>query len=131
MKKNIIILISSIIVFILCMLILIFLWHSAKKNNTQIVGEFSLTDYQWEIQTFSTEQNVGYVKDKTYAINSAKQLWLEKYNIDISNKKIRVSFDSIESCWHVYTIQSPNVVGGVFHAIIHENGDVLAVWPED
>lgn len=65
MKKNIIILISSIIVFILCMLILIFLWHSAKKNNTQIVGEFSLTDYQWEIQTFSTEQNVGYVKDKT------------------------------------------------------------------
>ena len=45
--------------------------------------------------------------------------------------KIEVAYDSKEECWHVYSTQSPNVLGGVLHTIIQKNGEVLAVWSDD
>ena len=113
------------------MLSLLFLLHGPEEYNMVKVKTFCLTDYRWEIQTFSTDQNVGEVNDQNIAIKYAKSLWVEKYSVDIPKRKIEVAYDSKEECWHVYSTQSPNVVGGVLHAIIHKNGGVLAVWSED
>lgn len=131
MKKKHVILIVIVVVCIGGLLSLLFLLHGAEVFNTVKVKSFSLTQYQWEIQTFSTEQNVGEVTDQSIAIKDAKSLWLEKYSVDIPKRKIEVAYDSNEECWHVYSTQQSNMVGGVLHAIIHKNGDVLAVWSDD
>lgn len=99
--------------------------------NTPKVETFCLTKYQWEIQTFSTEQNIGEVNDKNVAIKNAKSLWLKKYGVEISEKKIEVAYDTKEECWHVYGMLSSNTLGGVLHALIRKNGDLLAVWIDD
>ena len=44
---------------------------------------------------------------------------------------IEIAYDSQNECWHVKSVSSPNVLGGVTHVIVHNNGDVLAVWGED
>ena len=71
------------------------------------------------------------MNDENVAIKNAKSLWLKKYNIDIPEKKIKVAYDSREECWHVYGTLSPNNLGGVLHAIMQKNGDLLAVWIDD
>lgn len=110
---------------------MLFLLHRPEESTTPKVETFCLTKYQWEIQTFSTDQNIGEVNDKNVAIKNAKSLWFEKYSVDIPERKIEVAYDSKEECWHVYGALSPNTLGGVLHAIIQKNGDVLAVWSDD
>ena len=130
MKKIHVILIVIVLVCIGGLLSLLFLLHGPEEFNTVKVKTFCLTEYQWEIQTFSTDQNVGEVNEKNVAIEKAKALWLEKYNVDIPEKKVKVAYDPKEECWHVYSTLSPNALGGVLHAIIQKSGD-LVVWSED
>ena len=127
MKKIYVIVIVIVLVFMGGLLSLLFLFHGPEEFNTLKVKTFSLTEYQWETQTCSTEQNVGEVSDQNIAIEKAKSLWLEKYSVDIPKRKIEVAYDSKEECWHVYSTQSSNMLGGILHTIIHKNGDILAV----
>lgn len=135
MKKTIIVLgITGVILTVIGGLIIIF----SNVKNQPYVGEFSLAEYQWEIETFSLDKNVGQVDDKNVAIEKAKSLWLEKYGIDngqqynfISGRKIEVSYDFKEECWHIYGTLQPNTLGGVPHSIIRKSGEVLAVWIDD
>ena len=131
MTRKHVVLIVLVLVCIGGILSLLFLAHGSEESNTSKVETFCLTKYQWEIQTFSEDQNVGEVNDENVAIKNAKSLWLKKYNIDIPEKKIKVAYDSREECWHVYGTLSPNNLGGVLHAIMQKNGDLLAVWIDD
>lgn len=131
MKRKYVILLILALAVIGGALSILFLLQNQKESNVPDVGIFDLTKYQWEIQTFSTDKNVGEINKKNVAINHAKLLWLEKYNIDIHEKKIEVDFDPKEECWHIQSTSSPNTLGGVLHAIIQKNGDVLAVWIDD
>lgn len=101
-----------IVIVLVCiggLLSLLFLLHGPEEFNTVKVKTFYLTEYQWEIQTFSTDQNVGEVTDQSIAIKNAKSLWLEKYSVDIPKRKIEIAYDSKEECWHVYSTQSSNI----------------------
>ena len=130
MKRKHIILIVLVLVFTGGMLSLLLLHRSVEPNKPK--GEtFCLSEYQWEIQTYSIEQNVGEVKGKNVAIKIAKSLWLEKYGVDLPEKKIKVAYDTEEECWHVYSTPSPNTLGSVLHVIIQKNGNLLAVWIDD
>ncbi len=102
------------------------------------VGEFSLVKYQWEIENFSSDKNVGKVDNPSIAIEKAKELWIEKFSAingqpynPINGRKIEVSYDSEEECWHINGTLPPNTLGGVPHAIIRKNGEVVAVWHDD
>ena len=130
MKRKHVILIIFILICIGGLLSVTFLFHRLEESNIPQIETFCLTEYQWEIQTFSTDQNVGEVNEKNVAIEKAKALWLEKYNVDIPEKKVKVAYDPKEECWHVYSTLSPNALGGVLHAIIQKSGD-LVVWSED
>jgi len=131
MKTKLIILFVLFLVFIGGWLSLLFLLYRTVEPNLPKGETFCLTKYQWEIQTFSTEQSVGEVDNKNIAIKKAKSLWLEKYSVEIPEKKIKVAYDTKEECWHVYGTLSPNALGGVLHAIIRKNGDLLAIWIDD
>lgn len=107
-------------------------------KNQPYVDEFNLATYQWEIETFPLDKNVGQVDDKNVAIEKAKSLWLEKYGIDngqlynfTNGRKIEVAYDFKEECWHIYGTLPPNTLGGVPHSIIRKSGEVLASWIDD
>jgi len=131
MKKNAFALIILVLIAIGGFLSLLFLLQRDNDSAAQNIGTFDLTKYQWEVQSFSTNNNIGEVKDKSAAINEAKSLWLEKYNIDAHERNVEVFYDSKEECWHVCGALSPDKLGGDLHAIIRKNGDVLAVWIDD
>ena len=111
------------------------LFTSKKPPN---VEEFSLSSYQWEIENFPSDKNVGQVDDANTAIEKAQELWLEKYSIvngqtynPINGRKIEVSYDSENDCWHINGTLPPKSGGGVPHAIIQRDGKVTAVWHDD
>ncbi len=93
------------------------------------MGEFNLSQYQWELETFPSNSNIGQIKDANDAIKKAESLWSGKYDTSTC-EGIEIAYDSQNECWHVKSVSSPNVLGGVLHVIVHNNGDVLAVWGE-
>ena len=108
------------------------------SNKSYNIKEFSLLNYQWEIETFPSDKNVGQVDDASTAIEKAKELWFEKFSMigentynPINGRKIEVSYDSKEECWHVNGTLQKNTLGGVPHAIIRKNGEGLAIWYDD
>lgn len=111
---------------------IVMLFNSKKQSA---VGEFTLTKYQWEIENFPSDKNVGQVNDSNTAIEKAKELWIEKFSTaggkpynPINGKKIEVSYDSEKECWHINGTLSSNVDGAVPQALIQKDGEVLAVW---
>lgn len=104
-------------------------------NKYPTVLEFNLVDYEWEATTFSSEKNVGEVNDAKTAIKKAEGLWIEKFSDingepynPINGRKIEVSFDSKNECWHINGTLASNMLGSVPHALIKKNGNVIAVW---
>ena len=89
MTRKHVVLIVLVLVCIGGLLSLLFLAHGSEESNTSKVETFCLTKYQWEIQTFSEDQNVGEVNDENVAIKNAKSLWLKKYNIEIGRASCR------------------------------------------
>lgn len=115
--------------------VIIMQFHSKKQTD---VGTFELTKYQWEIENFPSDKNVGQVNDSDTAIEKAKELWIEEFSVidgkpynPINGRKIEVSYDSDEECWHINGTLKPDTLGGVPHAIIRKNGNVIAVWHDD
>ena len=132
MKSKYIVLIMLVVFVVIGgMLSMLFLLQQSKASKAPDVGVFAITEYQWEIENFPVDKNVGQVNDKNVGIEKAKYLWLEKYGISINERKIEVSYDFKEECWHIYGILPPNTLGGVPHSIIRKSGEVLAVWIDD
>ena len=99
------------------------------------IGKFNIEKYQWEIENFPLDKNIGEVNDADTAIEKAKKLWIENYGTvndqpydPIQGREIEVFFDNDNDCWLVKTVLPSNVKGSVPHAIIQKNGTVMAVW---
>ena len=104
---------------------------STNLQNSEI-NSFDLSSYQWEIENFPYDKNVGKVENKDVAIEKAIELWSEKYGDRFFNEnEFDVSYNSKDSCWHIRGILNPNQLGGMPHAIIRESGEVVAVWMDD
>jgi hypothetical protein len=136
MRKNRFVILIAIGIALIVIGAIIFMF--LKSTNESEIGQFDLAQYQWEIETFPSDENVGQVNDANTAIEKAKELWIEKFSIiggqsynPINGIKIEVSYDSDSDCWHINSTQPSNVLGGVLHAIIRKNGEVVAVWFED
>ncbi len=137
MKNKIII--SITIFFVLAVIggvaIMLFSSKQPPKTKPSDVGKFDLTNYQWEIETFPSDKNVGQVDDANTAIEKSKEIWLDKYNEvngqpynPINGRKIEVSYDSKKECWHINGTLPPDVDGAAPNALIQKEGQVLAVW---
>lgn len=100
--------------------------------NVYTTKTFELADYKWEIENFASNKNIGEIKEEKNVIDKVKILWNKEFNINSrQTKNIEISFDSQEECWHINNVVSRNTLGGVVHAIIRKNGDVVAIWYED
>ena len=131
MKKILILIVIGLTVIIVGgAMVLLF-----NSNKQTIVGEFDVAKYQWEIENFPSEKNVGQVNNVNTAIEKAKELWIEKYSTvngqpydPIKGREIEVFFDNNNDCWLIKTTLPPNTKGSVPCAIIRKNGMVIAVW---
>ena len=109
----------------------IFLYVKNQPN----MGKFFLADYQWEIEHFPSDKNVGSITDENDAIKKARILWLDEYSAvngqsydPIKKRKIKVYFDHEQDCWLVTTTVPLNTKASVPHALIQSDGTVLAIW---
>ena len=132
MKKKPIILIAIGIVLAILGGVMFMLFNSNKSLD---VGEFSLSNHQWAIETFPSDKNVGSIDDANTAIEKSKELWIEKYSVvagqpnnPINGKPIKVYFDEKNDCWYVHGTLPSNINGAVPSALIQKDGKVLAVW---
>lgn len=101
-----------------------------NSNKQESFDRFSLEEYRWEIDNFPANKNVGEVGNHNVAIEKAKELWRERFGVSDSTET-EVAWDSENECWHINNIPPADTLGGVYHAIIQKNGDVIAVWLDD
>lgn len=133
-KKRIVFIVIGIVIVVLGGVFFML----CNSNQPHDIKEFSLLNYQWEIETFPSDKNVGPVDNANTAIEKAKELWIEEFSMigekpyaPVNRGKFEVSYDSEKECWHVNGALSMNTLGGVPHAIIRKNGEVIAVWQDD
>lgn len=102
-------------------------YQTETKSKT-----FSTSSYQWYLDNCSCSGNVGIIESEEIAIEKARMLWLDKYSFlkedSVMQYDTAVAFDSENKCWHIYIELPLDVYGDGPHAIIHEDGTVLAVW---
>ena len=110
-------------------------YSNIKPDRKDIIREFDVLDYKWEIENFPSEEKVGQVSDANTAIEKAKELWIEKYDIvngqpydPINGRKCEVYFDHGSDCWLVKISLPSNTKGSTPHTIIRKDGTVIAVW---
>jgi len=134
MKKKTLIFIVIGLTLAVTVAVIVMLFYSNKKPDL-IIREFDASNYQWEIENFPSEENVGQVDDANTAIEKAKELWIEKYSVvngqpydPINGRKCEVYFDHGSDCWLVTITLPSNIKGSTPRAIIKKDGTVIAVW---
>lgn len=97
--------------------------------------EFNLNEYQWAIEEYPSDKIVNVINDSNSAIKEAKKIWLEEFSMingkkvdPLENIKVLTKYDATNDCWYIYGKLPKNFMGGVPHAIILSNGEVLALW---
>lgn len=103
-----------------------------KDPNTS----FSLKEYSWAVEQYPSDKKVGSISNSEEAIASAKSLWDDEYgNIHgvhsdlYSDTETNVKYDSGSGCWLIYlSTTRTDILASFPYAIIHEDGDVLALW---
>ena len=93
---------------------------------------FSVNDYQYFIDNFPSEINVGTVEDSNDAKKKAETVWTETYGKKVKkNKPYIVLFDSENGVWLVSGSLPSNMMGGVPCILLRRSdGQVLALWHE-
>ena len=117
----------------LCLFCLLVLLGGMFVGCTNHVKNFELNEYQWVIDTFPSEKNVGSITDANDAIQKAQVIWIEIYGEDVKEQKpYQVSYDDQNAVWLVEgTLKGRRQKGGVAKILIEgQSGDVLAVWHE-
>lgn len=100
------------------------------QNKSPNVKEFELNDYQYYIDNFSSEDNLGNIIDSRDAINKAEIIWIKLYGESIKKEKpYQVFYDKKNGVWLVQGTLRYNMKGGVANILIqNETGKILAVW---
>ena len=123
-KKNVILLLLILVIFIggVCMIII--------QNKAPNVKAFDFNDYQYYIDNFSSEENVGNIIDAKDAIKKAEKIWIKLYGESVKKEKpYQVFYDENNDIWLVQGTLRSNMMGGVANILIqNETGKILAVW---
>ena len=123
-KKNVFLLLLILVIFIGGVFMVI------VQNKSPVVGNFKSSDYQYYIDNFSSEENVGSIIDAKDAIKKSEIIWIKLYGENIKKEKpFKVFYDAKSEIWLVQGTLRSNMMGGVANILIdNDTGKVLAVW---
>jgi len=107
-------------------------FHNIKyQNNPSNVKSFEFSDYQYHIENFSSDEDVGPIIDAEEAVAKAEEVWKKVYGESVEEEKpYQVFYDEKNEIWLVHGTLEPNMKGGVAYILIESTGKVLAVWHE-
>jgi len=113
--------------------VLMTVWISIE--NEPHIKEFNLSDYQWELDNYHLDLNVGNVRSAVEAKEKATSLWLMQFSSFFSwpddtkyARELEVYYDQTNACWKVNCKLHSDMLGFVPTAIFTKEGDVLAVY---
>ena len=123
-KKNVLLLLLILVIFIGGVFMVI------VQNKPPVVENFKSSDYQYYIDNFSSEENVGSIIDAKDAIKKSEIIWIKLYGENIKKEKpYKVFYDAKSEIWLVQGTLRSNMMGGVANILIdNDTGKVLAVW---
>ncbi|MEL7570680.1 MAG: NTF2 fold immunity protein [Eubacteriaceae bacterium] len=103
-----------------------------KDKTNNVVGEFTLSDYQYFLDNYPSDKSVKEIDNADEAKIQAEKLWIEIFEKkEIKwEKPYNVSYDPSNKVWLVYGSLPKNYLGGVAYILIQQNGKVLAIWHE-
>jgi len=101
-------------------------------TSTVTIGEFSITDYQWGIVEFPSNEVLTKIENAEDLIKKGKHLWSEILDFHPNEDHIIKTYYDVENdCWMVTAeIDNSGNDHAVPTAIIYTNGTVVAVWRE-
>ena len=123
----------TLITFVACLAIFIILMSSveyilSKRDNAPFHYDF-YSHYSELIALQDDNINVGPIKNMNDVIEKANELWDERNFEKMRNEFYVTQYDWKHKCWLVYKdIPGTDWIWDSPTAIIHDNGDVLAVW---
>ena len=123
-KKNVLLLLLILVIFIGGVFMVI------VQNKPPVVENFKSSDYQYYIDNFPSEENVGSIIDAKDAIKKSEIIWIKLYGENIKKEKpFKVFYDAKSEIWLVQGTLRSNMMGGVANILIdNDTGKVLAVW---
>ena len=100
------------------------------KNKSPEIKTFEVSEYQYYIDNFSSEANLGFISDSKDLLKKVEVIWIEQYGERIKNQKpYQVFYDEANGIWLVHGTLRSNMMGGVANILVdNDTGKVLAVW---
>ena len=100
------------------------------KNKSPDIEPFEVSEYQYYIDNFSSEDNLGKISNSKDLIEKVEAIWIEKYGEQIKNQKpYHVFYDEENGIWLVQGTLRFNMTGGVANILVdNDTGKVLAIW---
>ena len=100
------------------------------KNKSPEIKTFEVSEYQYYIDNFSSEDNLGFISDSKELLKKVEVIWIKQYGERIKNQKpYQVFYDEANGIWLVRGTLRSNMLGGVANILVdNDTGKVLAVW---
>ena len=100
------------------------------KNKSPEIKTFEVSEYQYYIDNFPSEDNLGFISDSKDLLKKVEVIWINKYGERIKDQKpYQVFYDEKNSIWLVQGTLRTNMMGGVANILVDNNtGKVLAIW---
>ena len=100
------------------------------KNKSPEIKTFEVSEYQYYIDNFSSEDNLGFISDSKELLKKVEVIWIKQYGERIKKQKpYQVFYDEANGIWLVRGTLRSNVLGGVANILVdNDTGKVLAVW---
>lgn len=100
------------------------------KNKSPEIKTFEVSEYQYYIENFSSEDNLGFISDSKELLKKVEVIWIKQYGERIKNQKpYQVFYDDANGIWLVRGTLRSNMHGGVANILVdNDTGKVLAVW---
>ena len=100
------------------------------KNESPEIKTFEVSEYQYYIDNFSSEDNLGFISDSKDLLKKVEAIWIKRYGKRIKNQKpYQVFYDEANGIWLVQGTLRSDMMGGVANILVdNDTGKVLAVW---
>lgn len=127
-RKKCIVIVLVLIAFIVGIVIMVI----QNKNNSPDVRTFVVSDYQYYIESFPSEENLGSISNAKDAAIKAETIWIKTYGKCVKKEKpYQIFYDAQNEVWLIQGSLRSNMMGGVANILIeNDTGKVLAVWHE-